>query len=163
MDEKIKSITDDDLVSELWARDVRFLMGSTPNRQPTLSPSELIIALAESSEARLQLSLIPLFLQHPEFNKYVVEVINKLSSSSQLMLKSFYSASVWLEQKYLFTKKLRDLFSKELGITLSSNPNENLKSLAVRQYELSGERINWLGTYEHAASVWLREIELQKN
>lgn len=160
---KLESISDDDLVSELWARDVRFILGSEHNRPPKLSPSELITALTKSNEARLQLSLIPLFLRHPEFSKYVNEVIGTLNSSQQLILKCFYTASVWLEQKYLSTKKLEDLFSKELGIALHANLEENLQSLAIRQYELSGEKINWLGTYEHAANVWLREIELQQN
>jgi hypothetical protein len=160
---KLESISDDDLVSELWARDVRFILGSVPNHLPKLSPSELIIALAQNNEARLQLSLIPLFLRHPEFSKHVNEVISNLNSSQQLILKCFYTASVWLEQKYLSTKKLEDLFSKELGIALSANPEENLQSLAIRHYELSGEKINWLGTYKHAADVWLKEIELQQN
>lgn len=162
MNEEIKSITEDDLVSELWARDVRFILGSAPNHPPKLSPSELIIGLVESNEARLQLSLIPLFLRHPEFDKYVNEVVDKLNSSSQLILKCFYSAAVWLEQKHLSTNSLEDLFSKELNITLSTNPAENLQSLAIQQQELSGEKINWFGTYEHAANIWLREIELQQ-
>lgn len=160
---KLESISEDNLVSELWARDIRFILGSAPNHPPKLSPSELITALSESNEARLQLSLIPLFLRHPEFDKYVNEVTDKLNSSSRLILKCFYSAAVWLEQKYLSRKKLRDLFSKELEIILSTNPEENLQSLATRQQELSGEKINWLGTYEHAADVWLKEIELQQN
>lgn len=159
---KLETISEDDLVSELWARDVRFILGSVPNHLPKLSPSELIIGLAQSNEARLQLSLIPLFLRRPEFSKYVNEVIGNLNSSQQLILKCFYTASIWLEQKYLLTKKLEDLFSKELDLTLSINPEENLQSLAIRQYELSGEKINWLGTYEHAANIWLREIELQQ-
>lgn len=158
----LESITEDNLVSELWARDVRFILGSAPNHPPKLSPSELIIALSESNEARLQLSLIPLFLRHPEFDKYVNEVADKLNPSLQLILKCFYSAAVWLEQKHLSTKNLEDLFSKELNITLSANPEENLQSLAIRQQQLSGEKINWLGTYEHAADIWLREIELQQ-
>lgn len=163
MNDEIKSITEDDLVSELWARDVRFILGSAPNYPPRLSPQELITALAESNEARIQLSLIPLFLRLPEFDKYVIEVVNKLNPPSQLLLKCFYSASVWLGQKYLSTKKLEDLFSKELDIHLSENPEKNLEALAIRHCELSGERINWLGTYEHAATIWLREIELQQS
>jgi hypothetical protein len=103
MNEETKSITDDDLVSELWGRDIRFILGSAHSRPPKLSPSELIAALAKSNEARLQLSLIPLFLRHPEFSKYVNAVIGNLNSSQQLILKCFYTASVWLEQKYLLT------------------------------------------------------------
>jgi len=122
----------------------------------------LSFALAESREARLQLSLIPLFLRHPEFAVYVKAVAKKLNPVSQLILKCFYSAAVWLEQKHLSRNKLPDLFSKELGILLHPSPEENLHALAQRQRELSESRINWLGTYQHAADIWLKELELQQ-
>ncbi|MBE0684152.1 MAG: hypothetical protein IH589_19790 [Anaerolineales bacterium] len=153
---------EDQLVSELWARDVRFILGSKPDHPPTLSPANLIMALSESHEARLQLSLIPLFLRHPEFAVHTNAIANKTNSTSQLILKCFYSAAVWLEQKHLSRKVLPDLFSEELGLTPSSNPEENLRMLAKRQRELSGSQINWLGTYQHAANIWLKELELQQ-
>ncbi len=97
-------ITNEQLVSELWAQDVRFLMGTAPNHPPMLSPVDLIVALAESMEARLQLSLIPVFLRHPEFSEYVKPASEKLKPNLQLLLKCFYSASVWLEQRFLLTR-----------------------------------------------------------
>jgi hypothetical protein len=153
---------EDKLVSELWAWDVRFILGSKPDHPPSLPPASLIAALTESREARLQLSLIPLFLRHPEFAIHVNAVAKKDNPEYQLILKCFYSAAVWLEQKHLLRKVLPDLFSKELGLTPNSNPEENLRALAKRQQELSGTHINWLGTYEHAADIWLKEMELQQ-
>jgi hypothetical protein len=156
-------ITDDLLVSELWARDVRFLMGQKPNHPPIMEPAELIAALADSDEARLGMSLIPLFLQHPEYAAHVQTAAEKLSASARLLLKCYYTAAIWLEQKYLSPKDaLPDLFSDELDLIISDHPDENLRALAKRHQELSGEKINWLGTYEHAADVWLKEMELQK-
>lgn len=156
------SISEDQLVSELWARDVRFILGSKPDHPPTLSPAKLIAALAENRESRLQLSLIPLFLRHPEFSANVRRVALKLNPTSKSILKCFYSAAIWLERKHLSRNKLPDLFSKELGLFPNSNPEENLRALANRQKELSGARINWLGTYQHAADIWLKELELQQ-
>ncbi len=153
---------EDKLVSELWAWDVRFILGSKPDHPPTLSPANLIMALSESHEARLQLSLIPLFLRHPEFAIHVSAVAKKNNPEYQLILKCFYSAAVWLEQKHLSRKELPDLFSKELGLSPNSNSEENLRALAKRQRELSGSQINWLGTYQHAADIWLKEVELQR-
>lgn len=155
-------ISEDQLVSELWALDVRFILGSPPKHPTQFPPARLIAALAESREARLQLSLIPLFLRHPEFAAYAKTVAKKLNPASQLILKCFYSAAVWLEQKHLSRNKLPDLFSKELGMSLFPSPEENLHALAKRQQELSGSRINWLGTYQHAVDIWLKELELQK-
>jgi hypothetical protein len=156
------TISENQLVSELWAQDVRFILGTAPNHPPTLSPADLITALAESKEARLQLSLIPVFLRHPKFSEQVKFAAEKLNPNLQLLLKCFYSAAVWLEQKHLSTNHLPDLFSEELGILPSEDPEENLKALAMQQKELSGLRINWLGTYQHAAEIWLKELELQK-
>lgn len=155
-------ITDDLLVSELWARDVRFIMGRKPNHPPRLDPAQLIAALAKSREARLQLSLIPLFLCHPEFSAHIKDAVKKLSPANQLMVKCFYSAAVWLEQKHLSRNKLPDLFSKELGISLVYDPEKNLRTLAAQQKKLVNPRINWLDTYRHAADIWLKDIELRK-
>jgi hypothetical protein len=33
------------------------------------------------------------------------------------------------------------------------------RGLAKRHEELSGARVNWLGTYQHAAQVWLKGLE----
>jgi hypothetical protein len=156
------SFSQDQLVSELWARDVRFILGSPSGYPPTFPPARLIAALAESPEARLQLSLIPLFLRHPEFAIHVSAAAKKINPAAQLILKCFYSATVWLEQKHLSRKKLPDLFSEELGLYPKSNPEENLSALAKRHQELSGSQINWLGTYQHAADIWLKELELQQ-
>jgi hypothetical protein len=109
------------------------------------------------------LALIPLFLQYPEFATYVRKAAKTISAPARLLLQCYYSAAIWLEQKYLLrTPSLPDLFSDGLGLTFSNNPDENLRALAKRHQELSGERINWIGTYEHAADVWLKEMELQK-
>jgi hypothetical protein len=156
-------LTDDQLVSELWARDVRFLMGSKPTHTPKLAPAQLIAALAESHEARLCLALIPLFLQYPKFARRVKSIANDLTPPARLMLQCYYTAAVWLAQKHLpIISILPDLFSDELGLTPTADPEENLRKLAKRHQELSGRSINWLGTYEHAADVWLKQVELQK-
>lgn len=156
-------ISEDQLVSELWARDVRFILGSKPDHPPMLAPAALIAALAESREARLQLSLIPLFLRRPEFSAHIREVVAKLKPANQLILKCFYSAAVWLEKKHLSRRELPDLFSKELGISPAPDPEKNLRRLALQQKKLVNPRINWLATYQHAADIWLKDLELRKH
>ena len=156
------TISEDQLVTELWARDVRFILGNAPNHPPMLSPVELIKGLASSIETRLQLSLIPLFLRHPEFSVHIETAAKNLSLDRQLILKCFYCAAVWLERKYLSQNNLPDLFSKEVGLSPTPDPGNNLILLANRQRELSGSRINWIATYQHAADIWLKDLELRK-
>lgn len=165
------TISDDQLVAELWARDVRFLMGRSLGLTPLLAPATLIASLAQSENARVRLSLIPLFLRHPEFSGEAEKADQLLSPQTrQLTLRFFYTAAVLLQRKYWERiieisgehLPLPDLFSSALGIALDAAPDPALWQLAERHKILSGQSINWIGTYEHAAEVWLKQMELQR-
>jgi hypothetical protein len=164
-------ILEDQLVSELWARDVRFLMGRQLSEMPLLPPATLISALAQSTNARVRFSLIPFFLRHPEFSIEVENADKSLSSQiNQYVLRFYYTAAVFLQRKYqerlihILGKQpqLPDLFSSKLGFLPEINPEQALAQLAKRHQILSGQFVNWLGTYEHAAEIWLKQMELQK-
>ena len=165
-------VSEDQLVAELWARDVQFLRGRTSLPSITLlSDAELIASLAESSDPRLCFSLIPLFLRHPEYSAWVRDG-NKLltAKSSQITLQFYYTAAVFLQKKYFQRiqnitgnqELLQDLFSEELGFTPDAEPSRALAQLAEQHHLSTGQFVNWLGTYKHAADVWLRQMELQK-
>ena len=158
-------ITGNQLTNALRALDVNFIMGGQREDESLRKqPGCLIAALAESEESRLRLSLIPLFLEHPEFSARVRAVAKKLDSSARLTLQCYYSAAVWLEKKYrLSSASLPDHFSNELGLHPTDDPEENLRNLAKRHGELSGRQVNWLGTYQHAAQVWQKGLEYKKN
>ena len=159
------------LTNALHVLGIRFILGGNDHdRSLHKQPARLIAALASSRESRLRLALIPLFLDHPEFAEYVRPVAASLNPSAQLTLQCYYSAAVWLQQKYRAQLKsnfgskpsLPDYFSHELGVKKSTDdPEYNLCMLAARQQVLSGEKINWLGTYQHAAQIWSRGLEIQ--
>jgi hypothetical protein len=165
------SFTEDQLVSELWAQDVRFLMGKQSSPVPLLAPANLIASLAQSTNARVRLSLIPLFLRHPEFSAEAKNADGLLSKqTNQYVLRFYYTAAVFLQRKYqqqlshlLGTQpQLPDLFSNILGVPPEKDPDLALEQLAKQHQALSGQFINWLGTYKHAAEVWLKQMELQR-
>lgn len=152
--------TGGELADALRALGVRFLLGG--NGQAAFahrSPARLIAALAESGESRLRLALIPLFLERPSFAARVRSVSKKLAPPARLTLQCYYTAAVWLAQKYQPSARLPDYFSGELGVVPSADPDENLRALARRHGELSGRRVNWLGTYLHAAQIWRKGRE----
>jgi hypothetical protein len=158
-------ITGDQLTNALRALDVHFIMGGQSQGE-TLhkQPARLIAALAESNESRLRLSLIPLFLEHPQFSRHVRSVAKKLRPQARLTLQCYYSAAVWIAQKYQVGKgPLSDYFSEELNLRTSPNPDSNLRELAKRHRALSGTKVNWLGTYQHAAKVWQKGLEYKKH
>ena len=157
------AITGDQLTNALRALDVNFILGGK-SKDAFLhkQPARLIAALAESDESRLRLSLVALFLEHPEFASRVRTVAKRLNSSARLTLQCYYSAAVWLTRKYQSHKPLPDYFSKELNMHPTADPEENLRLLAKRHKELSGRRINWLGTYRHAEQVWQKGLEYKR-
>jgi hypothetical protein len=158
------AITGDQLTNALRALGVNFVLGGQSKDESLhKQPARLIAALAESSEARLRLSLIPLFLEHPEFAAHARAVARNLDPSARLTLQCYYSAAVWLGQKYQTrNRSLPDYFSKDLNLVPTNDPEINLYRLAKRHSELSGAQVNWWGTYQHAAQVWLKGLEYQK-
>jgi hypothetical protein len=156
-------ITGDQLTNALRALDVNFILGGK-SKDAFLhkQPARLIAALAQSDESRLRLSLIPLFLEHPEFADRVRTVARRLAPPARLTLQCYYSAAVWLAKKYQPHKPLPDYFSKGLDLHPTADPDENLRALAKRHKELSGRRVNWLGTYQHAAQVWQKGLEYKR-
>jgi hypothetical protein len=156
-------ITGNQLTNALRALDVNFILGGQ-SRDETLhkQPVRLIGALAQSDESRLRLSLIPLFLEHPEFALHVRTAAKKLDPSARLTLQCYYTAAVCLGKKYKLHKTLPDYFSQELNLQPVDDPEENLRALAKRHKDLSGTRVNWLGTYLHAAQVWQKGLEYKK-
>lgn len=152
--------TGEQLANALHTLGVKFIMGGHDEESHLgKQPVRLLAALAESKESRLRLALIPLFLEHPEFATHVRAVAKKLDTASRLTLQCYYTAAVWLGKQYQPHKKLLpDYFSKELNLSPTDNPEENLRSLAKRHQELSGTQVNWLGTYRHAAQRWLTQV-----
>jgi hypothetical protein len=124
-------------------------------------PAQLIKALAQSKEARLRLSIIPLFLDHPEFASYLPKITRSLDPSELLILECYYTAALFFQKKFSsvveIKQNLRDLFSDDLGLEQYSDLDVSLKTLAARHQVLSQSSVNWLGTYQHAAQIWLRD------
>jgi len=156
-------ITGNQLTNALRALDVNFILGGQ-SKDETLhkQPARLIAALAKSDESRLRLSLIPLFLEHPEFALHVRMAAKRLEGSARLTLQCYYTAAVWLGKKYRLHRSLPDYFSQELNLHPVDDLEENLRALARRHKELSGTRVNWPGTYLHAAQVWQKGLEYKK-
>jgi len=157
----VSTSTRDQLVNALQTLGINFLMvGKKTEETLSKHPTRLITELAQSEEARLRLSLIPLFLEHPEYASRVRNIVKKLELPARLTLQCYYSAAVWLAKKREQNGAvLPDIFSKELNLTPVDDPEDNLHALAKRHKELSGSYVNWLATYKHAEQVWLKGLE----
>ena len=90
-----------------------------------------------------------------------------LPPPARTTLVCYYTAAVLLQEKHARrlaalgaeTAPIPDHFSRELGIARGGGWDACLVALARRQAALTGEGINWLGTYEHAAESFLTRQE----
>jgi len=138
--------SDDQLVSELRARDVRFLMGNQPSAAPLLAPANLIASLAQSKNARVRFSLIPLFLRHPELSAEVQNADSLLSLQMRRRnaLRFYYTAAVFLQRKYQRQlslllgeqPRLPDMFSNILGVP----PRKKTRTRRLNNWQKDAKR-----------------------
>jgi hypothetical protein len=135
-----------------------------------LEPVELLVGLARSQEARLRLSLIPLLLWRPDYASAVQTTVQNLVMKPKLVLQCYYMAAYLQQQKHTVLLKelgapsirLPDLFSITLGLSKTGTIDDQLNSLAMIQARLSGEAINWFGTYAHAVESFFSHLERDK-
>ena len=155
----------DRLVAELERLGLGYLSrGPLPEPIAPLSPEALMSGLAANPEARVQVALVPLFLWRPDYAAAALNAGNQLAGHARVMLQCCYSAAVALQPRYARRLTalgcpavfLPDIFAAALDLPPMVDPTSRLVAVAARHAKLSGEPINWLGTYEHAANSFIR-------
>jgi len=158
----------DRLVAELERLGLCYLSrGPLPEPNAPLAPEALVSDLAASPEARLQVALVPLFLWRPDYAAAALNAADDLTGHARVMLQCCYSAAVALQPRYARRLTalgcpavfLPDIFAAALDLPPMVDPTARLVAVAARHAQLSGEPINWLGTYEHAANSFMRFAE----
>ena len=161
-------LSSDQLTSALDRLGVRILTNSTDtDPAESLDPVALIAGLAGSSVARLRQALIPLLLWRPDLANDAAQVDPLLEDRPRIFLHCYYTAAMLLQMRYRSRLRaigagaeiLPDLFSSRIGLLVTGDPDQHLENLAERQAQLTGENINWLGTYHHAASSFIKHLE----
>jgi hypothetical protein len=160
----------DTVAAALTQLDVQFVTrtGKVSGVRLAKRPVALLASLAEQDEARLRLGIIPLLLRHPGLATAVPEAVQQVSPRRRDVLKLYYTAALLLQQKHAARLEqslgwfvpLPDWYSGELGVPVHGDPDTRLRVLARKQRERSGLALNWLGTYEHAAERFVRQLDL---
>ncbi len=135
-----------------------------------LSPVDLIISTIHQPSSRVRTSLIALFLVNPSFSSVLEDAQSKLPTHEIHLLKIFFTAAVYLQEKYLSDFKnflgrkwqpLPDRFSNELGIPNKELPDEKIRMLDSYHKKISGSYLNWTGYYKSIAQHVLHSFELK--
>jgi hypothetical protein len=165
------TLTSAELAAELASLGIAFVENSIADKLPISPRPELFLAgLASSTEARLRMALIPLFLARPEFIRSVPDAVHTLSGQARITLMCYYTAAMLLQQKYsqnlttlgISIMAMPDLFSHELALPQKGEADVILKQLGDRQAALSGRPLNWYGTYEQAVRRFMRRLHQER-
>jgi hypothetical protein len=158
------------LVSELAQLGVNYL--SRQAVVPTIprSPRIILAELVRQQSSRVRTALISLLLANPQYASQIPAALKRLGARDSLTLKLFYTAAVYLQEKYVGSLKkfsrfpwteLPDLFSSELAIS-GESVQERLIALGDLHMRLTGVQLNWVGTYENAAKDLIRRWQMEQ-
>lgn len=156
----------DRLVTELHRLGLRYLNDGSAMQSVPMTAEVLLLNLATSPEARLRAALVPLFLWRPEYASAAVAVVDRLSDPGRATLICTYSAAVTYQQYFAgqlelladSVSTLPDLFAARLNLPPPEDFDARLVAIAGQHAFLSGEAINWRGTYQHAIANFMRFV-----
>lgn len=143
---------------------------STQSPRQRIEPVTLIRQLAAHSDTRVREALIPLFLRHPEYHRFVPEAEEGLDARCAQTLRHLYTAAVYLQHLWhsclnLYLGPFPDLpnYFGENDFGLSS-PQIHWGEAGLRQLAARFEKethVDWLSVYESAISRFLAQQQLQ--
>lgn len=165
-------IEEDRLVAELHRLGVTYLNNRSADLPERLrQPAQLLADTVCQPGGRVRTAVIALLLLNPGYAKFISSAVSLLNENQALLLKLFYTASVFLQRQYQAELSeigvtpwqwLPDLFSTELGIPPSLPPKDALHQLGIRHRVLSQQYVNWTGTYENVVHHLIRYKRLEK-
>jgi len=150
----------DALVAALRERGIRYLAPSDPQAgdAAALAPQELIADLAAQADARLRLTLIPLFILHPDWADLVPRAAAQLDEPAQTELMACYTAAVYLQRQWNIrlglylpvVSPLPDWFSERMGLPSPEERHGKVGLYALADWHAahSPYPFNWLASYQ---------------
>lgn len=157
------------LVAALREQGIRFLAPSDAQPDEPITSQTLIGQLASSEDARLRVSLVPLFILHPPLAQWVAAALHKLDESAQRELMAAYMAAVYLQRMWSVrlgfylphVAWLPDLFSVQMGLP---SPDERygkagLHALADWRAARSPYPFNWLASWQHVMDLLFEQLK----
>jgi hypothetical protein len=158
------------LVAELAQLGVGYLSRQTEGLESLRAPHIILADLVRQPSSRVRVALISLLLAKPEYAVHIPAAIKRLAPKEAHTLKILYTAALYLQQQNAgllkgFQKQswmeLPDLFSVELGVG-GASPQERLRALAGLQAQWTGIYLNWMGSFENAASHLIKYWQLER-
>lgn len=146
------------LVGRLRELGIGFLMPSDAEARELsrLPIPEVIARLAGHSDARLRMTLVPLFILHPEWAADVESAVEQLTEPARTQLQAYYTAAVYLQRLWRTRlgfylgdfSLLPDMYSTRLGLPPADERfgKTGLHALAAWFASRSPDQYNWLAS-----------------
>ena len=161
------------LVAELRERGIAYLAPSDAQATEIISSvEELIIAILNQPDSRLQLALVPLFIRHPELAEYVPALAQKVTPAQALDLQTLYMAAVYLQRLWLTRLSfylenislLPDLYSHQLKLPPADERfgKAGLHALAEDWSARSLYPFNRLASLNKTMDLFFEQLKLEK-
>lgn len=162
------------LVAKLRELGIRYLAPSDAVATETISSGEeLIVALLEHPDPRLQMALVPLLIRNPDLAVYVPDLVNRLSPAAALELKTYYMAAVYLQRLwhirlgfYIDNRNLLpDLYSQALGLPSAEERfgKPGLYDLADTWRDRSPFPLNRLASLTKTMDLFFEQLKLENS
>jgi hypothetical protein len=160
------------LVAELREQGITYLAPSDAQATEKFSSKEeLIIALLNQPDSRLQLALVSLFIRHPDWAVLAPNLEKKISSAKFLELQTLYMAAVYL-QRLWWTRLgfyledlplLPDLYSAQLGLPPADERfgKVGLYALADVWAARSPYPFNRLASFNKTMDLFFEQLKLE--
>lgn len=170
--EKNDPVDGEALVSTLVQLDIHYLRTPSFAEPLPLDPAQLIAELSQNPEPRLREALIPLFLRHPEYCRYVPELVVDLPPVASERLQHMYTAAAYLQRLWLGKLEmflgplplLPDYYGQSLWELPSPEEHYGEAGLrALADYFQARTGDNWLSTYHTTMMHFLHQLRLQPN
>jgi hypothetical protein len=126
--------------------------------------------MVRQPNARLRVAVIAVLLARPDYAAGAQAAVSSLPPDAAVTLMLFYTAAVRLQRELgaqlrprlgAAWQELPDIFAVGLGLGAQSSPGTSLTELATRHAELTGQHLNWEGTYRDTAGRLLRQWTLE--
>jgi hypothetical protein len=161
------------LVAAIREQGLTYLAPSDAKPTETLdSEEDLVTAVLNQSDSRLQLALVNLFILRPDLAEYVPTLVEKLPAAQALDLQTLYMAAVYLQRLWYIRlgfylgdiSLLPDLYSRQLKLPPADERfgKAGLHALAEAWSARSPYPFNWSASLNKTMELLFEQLRTEK-
>jgi hypothetical protein len=161
------------LVAAIRERGITYLAPSdAESTESFASEEDLIMAILNQPDPRLQLALVNLFILRPDLAKYVSTLVERIPPPQSLDLQTLYMAAVYLQRVWFIRlglyldniSPLPDLYSRQLELPPADERfgKSGLYALTEAWSARSPYPFDWLTSLNKMMDLFFEQLKMEK-